>query len=85
MVDLTFKSRAKHLVPLALLKQIAEFPPDQVPEDISYLGTDGCKAIKGTSFSIKNFQPHVMEHRNGPRHQRAAQRAARQRGGVDGN
>ncbi|KAF8740145.1 hypothetical protein AX14_008557 [Amanita brunnescens Koide BX004] len=46
MVDLTFKSRAKHLVPLALLKQIAEAPLDQISEDISYIGTHGAKAIR---------------------------------------
>ena len=47
MVDLTFKSRAKHFVPLALLKRIVEFPSDQVPEDVSYIGLEGCKAIQG--------------------------------------
>jgi len=46
MIDLTFKSRANHLVPLTLFKQIAESPPDQVPEDISYIGDQGCKAIR---------------------------------------
>ncbi|KAF8345603.1 PUA-like domain-containing protein [Amanita rubescens] len=46
MIDLTFKSRTKHLVPLTLLKKIAESPPDQVPEDISYIGAQGCKAIR---------------------------------------
>lgn len=55
MVDLTFKSRAKHLVPLTLLKQIAESPPDQVPEDISYIGAEGCKAIRGMSPPPQEF------------------------------
>ncbi len=68
MVDLTFKSRAKHLVPLTLLKRIAESPPDQAPEDISYIGVQGCKAIRGTSSPAKNFHSYVMIHRNGPYH-----------------
>lgn len=85
MVDLTFKSRAKHLVPLALLKQIAEAPLDQISEDISYIGTHGAKAIRGKSFPVKHFQPYIVVHRNGPCHQRAAQRATRQRGSLDGN
>ncbi|KAF8635005.1 hypothetical protein AX15_000589 [Amanita polypyramis BW_CC] len=46
MVDLTFKSRAKHLVLLALLKQIVEYPSDQVPDDTGYIGIEGCKAIR---------------------------------------
>ncbi|PFH50159.1 hypothetical protein AMATHDRAFT_75778 [Amanita thiersii Skay4041] len=44
MVDLTFKSRAKHFVPLSLLKRIVE--SEEVLEDISYIGEEGCKAVK---------------------------------------
>jgi len=46
MVDLTFKSRAKHLVPLKLLKSIADMAPGTISEDINYIGPDGCNSIK---------------------------------------
>ncbi|KAK2465918.1 hypothetical protein APHAL10511_001559 [Amanita phalloides] len=46
MVDVTFESRAKHFVPLALLKHIAASPSDRIPQDISYIGPEGCKAIR---------------------------------------
>lgn len=48
MVDLTFKSRAQHFVPLALFKKIAALPTDEPPEDIAYIGEDGVRAVKGT-------------------------------------
>ncbi|TEB23753.1 DUF55-domain-containing protein [Coprinellus micaceus] len=57
MVDLTFKSRAKHFVPLALLRYIASVSlpassedKDEVPdlvEELSYLSRKGVAAIKG--------------------------------------
>ena len=48
MVDVTFSSRAKHLVPLSLMKRIASISnPDDVPDDVSYIGSEGVKAIKG--------------------------------------
>lgn len=47
MVDLTFTSRAIHFIPLALLRYIADLPPQQLPEEIAYLGDHGVKAIKG--------------------------------------
>ncbi|KAJ3528917.1 hypothetical protein NMY22_g9209 [Coprinellus aureogranulatus] len=56
MVDLTFKARAKHFVPLALLKYIASVSlpsssnDDQVPdliEELSYLSRKEVAAIKG--------------------------------------
>ena len=55
MVDLTFNSRAKNFVPLALLRYIstvslpssADDEPDII-EEISYLGRKGVAAIKGT-------------------------------------
>ncbi|KAF8638554.1 hypothetical protein AX17_002097 [Amanita inopinata Kibby_2008] len=46
MVDLTYKSRAPHFIPLSLLKRIADSPPDRVPPDLSYIGLQGCKSIK---------------------------------------
>jgi hypothetical protein len=50
MVDLQFKSRAKHLVPLALIKQIsAASGLGEVEEDVGvgYLGEEGMRGIKG--------------------------------------
>ncbi|PPQ69899.1 hypothetical protein CVT26_014162 [Gymnopilus dilepis] len=47
MVDLTFDSRAQHFVPLALLKKIADSSPSSIPHEVSYLGEEGAKAIKG--------------------------------------
>lgn len=47
MVDLTFNVRAKHFVPLSLLKRIAASPSSGPPSDVGYIGEDGMKAIKG--------------------------------------
>lgn len=55
MVDLTFKSRAEHFVPLALLKYIADLRTTSstdgedsgIPAEIAYLGVDGVQALKG--------------------------------------
>ncbi|KAF8883175.1 PUA-like domain-containing protein [Gymnopilus junonius] len=47
MVDLAFKSKAPHFVPLSLLRKIADAPASQVPDEVSYLGEEGAKAIKG--------------------------------------
>ena len=47
MVEVTFKSRAKNFVPLSLLRRIAASSSSDVPEDVSYIGEDGVKAIKG--------------------------------------
>jgi hypothetical protein len=65
MVDLTFKSRAKHFVPLALLRYIASVSlpassedKDEVPglvEELSYLSRKGVAAIKGILVYISGF------------------------------
>ena len=47
MVDLTFTSRAKHFIPLALLRYIADLNPQVLPKELAYLGDHGVKAIKG--------------------------------------
>ena len=47
MVDLTFTSRAKHFVPLALLRYISDLNPQELPKELTYLGEHGIKAIKG--------------------------------------
>ncbi|EJF62226.1 hypothetical protein DICSQDRAFT_58814 [Dichomitus squalens LYAD-421 SS1] len=46
MVEVTFGSRAKHFVPLSLLRNIASEPP----EEVAYIGQDGAKAIKGMAL-----------------------------------
>ncbi|KZT29456.1 DUF55-domain-containing protein [Neolentinus lepideus HHB14362 ss-1] len=45
MVDLAFKSRAKHFVPLALLRHIHGLSSAAPPAGIEYLGVSGVKAI----------------------------------------
>ncbi|PSR92206.1 hypothetical protein PHLCEN_2v4736 [Hermanssonia centrifuga] len=47
MVDVTFKARTEHFIPLSLLKQIASNQPDsEPPSDVAYIGKDGVSAIK---------------------------------------
>lgn len=45
MVDVSFVSRAAHLVPLSLFKHIAA--SSAVPEEVVYIDEEGLKAIKG--------------------------------------
>ena len=47
MVDLTFTSRAKHFIPLALLRCIADLNSQVLPKELAYLGDYDIKAIKG--------------------------------------
>lgn len=49
MVDLVFKARARHFVPLSLLKRIAA-SPSEPPADVDYIGQDGLEAIKGMAL-----------------------------------
>ncbi|KAG6825716.1 hypothetical protein H0H92_002716 [Tricholoma furcatifolium] len=44
MVDLTFSSRAKHFVPLALLRFLCE--SSTLPPEVNYIQEDGLKALK---------------------------------------
>ncbi|KAL5529979.1 PSY2_1 [Sanghuangporus sanghuang] len=46
MVDVTFKSRAAHHVPLSLFKWIANSHTDDPPTDVAYIGSEGVRAIK---------------------------------------
>ncbi|THH00102.1 hypothetical protein EW145_g7138 [Phellinidium pouzarii] len=46
MVDVTFKARCAHAVPLALIKRIASAGAAP-PEDVAYIGEDGVRALKG--------------------------------------
>ncbi|KLO08445.1 DUF55-domain-containing protein [Schizopora paradoxa] len=50
MVDVTFKSRAKNFVSLALMKRIAAFPTSEPSEDLAYIGNDGVEAIKNMAL-----------------------------------
>jgi len=42
----TLVSRAKHFIPLALLRYIAALSPPEPPSDLGYIGQNGVKAIK---------------------------------------
>ncbi|KAF8559157.1 DUF55-domain-containing protein, partial [Imleria badia] len=46
MVDAKFMSRARHFVPLSLLRHLADLPSAIPPEEVSYVGEDGIIAIK---------------------------------------
>ena len=50
MVDVTFKSRAKQFVSLALMKRIAALSTSDPPEDLAYIGKDGVEAIKNMAL-----------------------------------
>lgn len=47
MVDAKLVSRARHFVPLSLLRYLADLPSTKLPEAVTYVGEDGIKAIKG--------------------------------------
>ncbi|KXN89517.1 Thymocyte nuclear protein 1 [Leucoagaricus sp. SymC.cos] len=63
MVDLKFTARAKHFIPLALLRHIADSTANVPPEGIKYIGEDGVKAIKGMNLvtrgrlSVQRIEP----------------------------
>ncbi|KAJ8502495.1 hypothetical protein ONZ45_g11711 [Pleurotus djamor] len=46
MVDLTFVERAKHFIPLSVLRYIADSVPTALDPEIEYIGEDGVEAIK---------------------------------------
>ncbi|KAH7887505.1 DUF55-domain-containing protein [Phlebopus sp. FC_14] len=46
MVDAAFVSRARHFVPLSLLRFIAGLPSSDPPTEIAYVGENGVKAVK---------------------------------------
>ncbi|OBZ70242.1 Thymocyte nuclear protein 1, partial [Grifola frondosa] len=48
MVDVAFVARAKHFVPLSLLRNIAA--AWEPPSEIAYIGEEGLKAIKGMAL-----------------------------------
>lgn len=47
MVDVTFISRAKHFVPLALLRHLADSSSTEPPTELEYIGSTGLRSIKG--------------------------------------
>lgn len=47
MVEVTFGSRAKHFVPLALLRHLADSSSTEPPTELEYIGSAGLKFIKG--------------------------------------
>lgn len=47
MVDVTFISRAKHFVPLALLRHLANSSSTEPPTELEYIGSTGLGSIKG--------------------------------------
>lgn len=47
MVDAKFISRARHFVPLSLLRHLASLTSAIPPDAVSYVGEDGIHAIKG--------------------------------------
>jgi hypothetical protein len=55
MVDLKFTARAKHFVPLALLRHVADMNGTEPPEEIKYIGEGGVKAIKSEYTARQKF------------------------------
>ena len=47
MVEVTFVSRAKHFVPLALLRHLAGSSSTEPSTELEYIGSTGLKSIKG--------------------------------------
>ncbi|WVQ95335.1 hypothetical protein IAU59_002431 [Kwoniella sp. CBS 9459] len=47
MVDVKFTRRLPHPPTLSLIKVLAALPPSALPDEISYIGQDGLKAIAG--------------------------------------
>ena len=54
MVDVTFSSRTKHFIPLALFRYIATLPASELPDEIKYIGENGVKVIKGPFRDLPN-------------------------------
>ena len=81
MVDLTFTSRARHFIPLALLRLIADLPPSEVPEELAYIGQEGIKALKGALRLWISYRLEIRlvtwfsRFRNGSSYPRPVERA----------
>ncbi|KAJ8482727.1 hypothetical protein ONZ45_g14852 [Pleurotus djamor] len=67
MVDLTFVERAKHFIPLAVLRYIADSVPTALDPEIEYIGEDGVEAIKNMDLitrgrlSVQRVTPESWE------------------------
>ena len=62
MVDLTFTSRTKNFIPLAILRFLSSTVLEDVPQELKYIGAHGLKAIKGIVFPKSQaslVQPHL--------------------------
>src|SRR5262245_17451024 len=58
MVDVKFVAPARHFVPLALLRHIADDPSPSPPQSLHYIGDAGIKAIKGSHTALS--RSHVI-------------------------
>ena len=82
MVDAKFISRARHFIPLSLLRYLADLPSAIPPEAISYVGEDGINAIKGMCLGVLHFiaggflnptsQSHASNHPRPPQRAKGA-------------
>lgn len=77
MVDLTFVERAKHFMPLALLRYIADIPSTTPPPELEYIREDSISAIKGARSKTILFTLIINYAvvRHGSSHSRKAERA----------
>ena len=83
MVELTFKGRAENFVPLSLIKRIASSTSEEPDEDITNIGKEGVKAIKGMLAWILELNSVTNLFRHGACQSWSAERSARRRGGMD--
>lgn len=51
MVDVSFRTRLTHFIPLSLLKSMASSSDDDPDDALRYIGVDGVKAIKCTRLT----------------------------------
>ena len=59
MVDVTFRARTAHFIPLALLRRIAAAPASAPPDDVAYIKEAGAKAIQRTSHPSRVAFPRI--------------------------
>ena len=64
MVDLNFKARAEHFVPLSLVKRIASGSSETL-EDLSYIGEDNVKAIREMQIKTCNVINNFISNDTG--------------------
>lgn len=75
-MDAKFVARARHFVPLSLLRHLADLPSAKLLATVSYVGEDGINAIKGIVPSSLHFiaggflkptsQSHASDHSRPP-------------------